>query len=319
MDFRQVIEKNKRMTFLVILTYILIMLFVGLLADIATHPIVGIGMWENIKMLLSFKNTPYATIVILSLTFIGITVIHFWGHKWMMAGIEYQEITREEEDLNKIRMLNILEEMSLAAGLDYVPKLFIINTPEANAFAAGWLKQNAVVGITQGLIDKLDRSEIQAVIAHEVGHILHCDSKLTMYVGILANMILTLTDIFAHMFFLSGGGDSKEARNARMILLLLNFILPIVTRVLYLFLSRKREYMADAASVKLTGDPEAMISALEKISGINSQVSTLDEMEGTGDKFRSAAYIYSKGDDIFSTHPSVKNRINMLKNDNKKY
>lgn len=95
-----------------------------------------------------------------------------------------------------------------------------------------------------------------------------------------------------------------------MILMLLNLVLPVITQVLYLYLSRTREYMADAAAVQLTQDNQAMISALRKISGQHQQHQY--EHESTGQAYRSAAYIYNKGDSLFSTHPSIENRIAAL-------
>ena len=99
-----------------------------------------------------------------------------------------------------------------------------------------------------------------------------------------------------------------------MILLVLNFVLPIVTQVLYLYLSRSREYMADAAAVQLTGDNEAMISALRKISGdYEEHKNDAEEYESFTEKYRAAAYIFSKGDSLFSTHPSIENRLKKLR------
>jgi heat shock protein HtpX len=163
-------------------------------------------------------------------------------------------------------------------------------------------------------MNSLSRSEAQAVIAHEVGHIIHGDSKLTLYVGILANVILTFTNIFAHLaMFFTGGRNSEASNKARLLLIVLNLILPIITQVLYLYLSRTREYMADAAAVQLTGDNQAMISALKKISGYHEEHDgEKEDVTKVGEHYRSAAYIFSKGDSVFSTHPSIENRIKKL-------
>lgn len=319
MNFRESIKKNKRITFFVILTYLFIMALVGVLADISFNAEPGIGLAANMQLFATFQKTPYITLCILAISLIGVSVIHFWGHKIMLSGMDYELISSNEEDYKKKMAFNILEEMSISAGLRYIPKLYYLESNELNAFAAGWHESNALVGVTAGLLDTLNRAELQAVIAHEVGHIIHGDSRLTMYVGILANVILTITDIFAHIFYFSGrSSSSKEANMARMLLVILNLVLPIITQVLYLFLSRTREYMADAAAVKLTGDNQSMIDALNKISQHNNSVSSgydtedEDKYVDTGEKYRSAAYIFSKGDSIFSTHPSIENRIKAL-------
>ena len=318
MNFRDSIEQNNKKTKLVIGTYILIMLVVGLLADVAIRPIHSGGLGANMLSYIKFIKVPYVTFGILTLTIVGIFVISKFGHKMMLSGTEYKLLSPEETGtmtLEEKQVFNMIEEMALSANLGYVPKAYIMETNDMNAFAAGWSKDNALVGVTRGLINSLNRNETQAVIAHEIGHIIHGDSKLTLYVGILANVILTFTNIFANLAILFMGRDSNGASSkARLLLVVLNMVLPIVTQVLYFYLSRTREYMADAAAVQLTGDNRAMISALNKISGHHEVHKAEDEekLTNVGEHYRSAAYIFSKGDSFFSTHPSIENRIKKL-------
>lgn len=317
MDFRETIRKNNTRTKLVIGTYVFIMLLVGLLADVAIRPIYPQSLSASLLGYLQFVKVPYITLIILAATCIGIFVISKFGHKMMLSGTEYKlldpvntaGLTPEEK-----KIVNMIQEMALSAGLPYVPKAYILETDDMNAFAAGWNADNALVGVTRGLMNALNRSEAQAVIAHEVGHIIHGDSKLTLYVGILANVILTFTNIFANIaIFFTGGRNSEASNKARLLLIVLNLILPIITQVLYLYLSRTREYMADAAAVQLTGDNQAMISALKKISGYHeAHDGAREDVTKVGEHYRSAAYIFSKGDSMFSTHPSIENRIKKL-------
>ncbi|EMF4670956.1 zinc metalloprotease HtpX [Providencia stuartii] len=312
MDYRNVIRKNNIRTRLVVVSYIFIMLIVGLLVDTATHPDEWGGFFENMLAFATFKRFPVATLIILGLTFLGLIYIHFRGHKMMLAGMNAKEITAENASTAEEKQLyNILEELSLSATLRYVPRLYILDSDEPNAFAAGWSAKNALVGVTRGLLQTLNRHEIQAVMAHEVGHIIHGDSKLTLYVGILANVILTITNIVSQIFIRTAGRSRNSASNkAQVVLLALNFILPWITQILYFYLSRTREYMADAAAVDLTTDNQAMISALRKISGQHEK--TDYDHSSIGDAYRSAAYIFNKGDSVFSTHPSIENRIAAL-------
>lgn len=315
MDFREVIRKNNFRTRLVILTYIAIMLLVGLLVDTVLFANEALGLGGNLLAFLTLKQTPYATVVIMLFTLGGILLIHFYGHKLMLTGMNAREITPENSrNPQEKQLLNIVEELSLSANLGYTPKLYLLETDAPNAFAAGWSEKNTIIGITQGLLARLTRYETQAVLAHEVGHIIHGDSKLTLYVGILANVILTITNIFANIFFLSGGrggrGGKGAANRARLVLLLLNMILPLITQILYLYLSRTREYMADAAAVQLTQDNQSLINALKKIA--HSHDENNYENESTGQAYRSAAYIFNQGDSLFSTHPSIENRIMAL-------
>lgn len=201
MDFRDVIRKNNFRTKLVIISYIVIMLLVGLLADTATHPDPYLDFAMNMWAFFTLVQTPVATFIILGLTFIGLIYIHYRGHKLMLAGMNAKQLSPDGELNPQERQLcNIIEELSLSASLGYIPRLYILDTDEPNAFAAGWSAQNALVGVTRGLLENLNRQEVQAVLAHEVGHIIHGDSKLTLYVGILANVILTVTNIFSQLF-----------------------------------------------------------------------------------------------------------------------
>ncbi|AXH62301.1 zinc metalloprotease HtpX [Providencia huaxiensis] len=312
MDFRNVIRKNNIRTRLVVMSYIFLMLIIGLLADVATHPNEQLDLVDNAMMFVTFHELPIATFIVLGLTFLGLVYIHFRGHKMMLAGMNAREITQENANSPQEKQLfNIIEELSLSASLGYIPRLYILETDEPNAFAAGWNNRNALVGVTRGLLQTLNRQEVQAVLAHEVGHIIHGDSKLTLYVGILANVILTVTNLFSQIFIRTAGRSRNNAANkAQMILLVLNFVLPWITQILYFYLSRTREYMADAAAVDLTSDNQAMISALKKISG-NHETHEYDNST-TGQAYRKAAYIFNKGDSVFSTHPSIENRIAVL-------
>lgn len=310
MDFRATVRKNNFRTRLVILSYLLIMLCVGILADTATHPNLQLNFGENMLAFITFKQLPIGTFIVLGLTLLGVLYIYFRGHKLMLAGIDAKEITPETADTDEEKQFyNIMEELSLSASLGYIPKLYILNTNEPNAFAAGWSDRNALVGVTQGLLDRLSRQEVQAVMAHEVGHILHGDSKLTLYVGILSNVILSVVNIFR--FFMPSRSQNNAARTAQTILIIMNIVLPIVTRILYLYLSRTREYMADAAAVDLTTDNQAMITALQKISQGHEEEDF--RADSSGQAYRSVSYIFNKGDTLFSTHPSIENRISALK------
>lgn len=314
MDFRASIAINNRKTKLVVISYIAIMLLVGLLADIAFRPLSNNGLLYDIQLYITFAAIPYITLGILACTVIGIIIISKFGHKMMLSGSQYRELNSQAELAAQDRqVVNMVEEMAISANLGYVPRVFVMETEQMNAFAAGWNQHNALVAVTSGLLDKLTRSEVQAVIAHEVGHILHGDSKLTLYVGILANVILTLTNILGRVFLFSRS-KNNNANKAKMLLLVLNFVLPILTQVLYLYLSRSREYMADAAAVQLTGDNQAMISALQKISGdYEVHKDDREKYESFTEKYRAAAYIFSKGDSLFSTHPSIENRLKKLR------
>lgn len=314
MDFRNVLRKNAIRTRLVIATYLLLMLIIGLMVDTAIGADPHLDLIDNMLAFLTFQSMPIASLIILAISLVLLLFIHFKGHKIMLTGMNARLINPDEQlNAQERQLLNIVEELSLSATLGYIPKLYLIDSPEANAFAAGWSSKNAIIGITTGLLNRLNRQEVQAVLAHETGHIIHGDSRLTLYVGILANVILTVTNIFGSRFYIASGNRGKSndaASKARLILIILNFVLPIITQVLYFYLSRTREYMADAAAVDLTQDNQAMINALKKIA---AQHETEDFEDGsTGRAYRKEAFIFNKGDSVFSTHPSIENRIAVL-------
>lgn len=314
MDFREAIAKNNRRTKLVIVSFILLMFVVGLLADVAVAPAYPQSLQQSFLALITFEVIPFITFIITGISVVGIFIISKFGHKLMLSGKQFKELKREDNLPHDEKVvLNIVEEMAISAGLNYTPKAYIMETDTVNAFAAGWNEKNAVIAVTRGLMEKLNRAELQAVIAHETGHVIHGDSKLTLYVGILANVIVTFTNIFAHIAFFMRNGNNPAANQARLLIIVLNLILPFITQILYLYLSRKREYMADAAAVQLTGDNQAMISALKKISGHHDEDAGDERyVKPVAEHYRAAAYIYSKGDSVFSTHPSIENRLKEL-------
>lgn len=315
MDFRNVLRKNAIRTRFVIVTYLLLMLMIGLLVDSAIGANPHLSLIDNMLAFLTFQSLPIASLIIVAISIVLLIIVHFKGHKIMLTGMKARLINSEEPlNAQERQLLNIVEELSLSATLGYIPQLYILDTPEANAFAAGWSEKNAFIGVTRGLLNQLNRQEIQAVLAHETGHIIHGDTRLTLYVGILANVILTVTNIFGSRLYIAsgnrGGKSNDAASKARLILIVLNVVLPIITQVLYFYLSRTREYMADAAAVDLTQDNQSMINALKKIA---TQHETENFEDGsTGRAYRKAAFIFNKGDSLFSTHPSIENRIAVL-------
>src|SRR5205814_6321184 len=126
------------------------------------------------------------------------------------------------------QLYNIVEEMKIAAGLNYMPKVFIIEADYMNAFASGYSEKSAMVAITRGLMEKLNRSEIQAVMAHELSHIRHLDIKLTLMASVLANLIIMVLDIFFYTALFSNRRDDNRSRNGLfIIIILLRYLLPI--------------------------------------------------------------------------------------------
>lgn len=225
-------------------------------------------------------------------------------------------------------LFNVVEEMTIAAGLPKVPKVYIINDPSPNAFATGRSPETASIAVTAGLLAKLSRDELQGVVAHEMSHILHRDILYVTLAGVMLGTIVILSDLFLRGMFrgsMAGssrrysGGDRRGGGQAQVVILLIAVLAavlaPIVTQLLYYALSRKREYMADAAGARLTRYPEGLASALEKIASDPSPQLTV------ANKATAPMYIANpfkrKGSwtlaDLTSTHPPISERIRILR------
>jgi len=224
------------------------------------------------------------------------------------------------------QLFNIVEEMSIAAGLP-VPKVYIINDPAPNAFATGRNPKSASIAVTAGLLGKLNRDELQGVVAHEMSHILHRDILFVTLAGIMLGSVVLISQVFLRsMFYGSFGGSRRRysaggcgAGGAAAIMLLIAIIAailaPIMTQLLYFALSRRREYLADAGAARLTRYPEGLAGALEKIAGDKTpQLATANQV--TAPMFivnpfkRKEQWTLS---DLTSTHPPISERIRILR------
>jgi len=224
------------------------------------------------------------------------------------------------------QLFNIVEEMKIAAGLPAMPKIYIIPDPAPNAFATGRTPQSASVAVTAGLLGRLNRDELQGVIAHETSHILHRDILYVTLAGIMLGSIVLLSQVFLRGMYYSsmgsrrryssGGRGSGQAAAVMLIIALVAAILaPIMAQLLYFALSRRREYLADAGSARLTRYPEGLASALEKITDDTSpQLATVNKVTAPMyivNPFKKAAGM--KLSDLTSTHPPISERIKILR------
>ncbi|MBN2314836.1 MAG: M48 family metallopeptidase [Sedimentisphaerales bacterium] len=225
------------------------------------------------------------------------------------------------------QLFNVVEEMKIAAGLPKMPKIYIINDPAPNAFATGRNPENASVAVTAGLLARLNRDELQGVIAHEISHIVHRDVLFVTLAGIMLGSIVLLSQVFLRGMFYSsmgsrrryssGGKGGGQAQLVLMLIAILAAVLaPIFAYVLYFALSRRREYLADAGAARLTRYPEGLASALEKIANDPSP------QLASANKVTAPMYIANpfkkKGQmalsNLTSTHPPITERIKILRN-----
>ncbi|MEJ2720746.1 MAG: M48 family metallopeptidase [bacterium] len=242
------------------------------------------------------------------------------GDQILLKVSRAREVTKDVHP----RLFNVVEEMKIAAGLPGMPKVYIIDDPAPNAFAIGIKPEKSAVAVTAGLVEKLNRDELQGVVAHEVSHIMNRDSQLMTVAGIMLGSIVIIAEFFLRsMWFMpsssrryrkgSGGGDPRLQLIMVVVAIALAILAPIFARLLYLAVSRKREYLADATAAQLTRYPEGLASALEKIS---SSPLSLE----SANKVTAPMYIVNplvkkdmKLSSLGSTHPPTEQRIKILR------
>ncbi len=329
-DWRKTIRANNRKTVFVIALFFLIYLSLGLLIDTynySTH-YPGVPLSQVFMGLVTFKLFPLVTLIMLAIATISLLVTFSLHDRIMLLGTEYKEITPETaQSLTEKQLYNVIEELKIAAGLRYMPKVYIIDADYMNAFASGYSEKSAMLAITRGLIQKLNRAELQAVMAHEMSHIRHMDIKLTLMASVLANLMIMVLDIFFYNVVFSNRRDSdnRSGNSLGAIIMILRYVMPLINILLLLYLSRTREYMADAGSVELVRDNQPLASALLKIN--SDYQSHQDAYNATyrqtpHENVRREAYIFDPAQaginpltslaDAFSTHPNLKDRLAAL-------
>lgn len=226
------------------------------------------------------------------------------------------------------QLFNVVEEMKIAAGLPAMPKIYIINDPAPNAFATGRNPENASVAVTAGLLARLNRDELQGVIAHEISHIVHRDILFVTLAGIMLGSVVLLSQVFLRgMFYSSMGGSRRRYSSgsgggggqAQIVMLVVAIaaavLAPILAYLLYFALSQRREYLADAGAARLTRYPEGLASALEKIASDPSpQLASVNKVTAPMfivNPFKKKGRM--KLSDLTSTHPPISQRIQILR------
>jgi heat shock protein HtpX len=226
---------------------------------------------------------------------------------------------KEVDDASAPQLMNVVREMSIAANVP-MPKVYTIDDTAPNAFATGRDPKHASVAITTGLLEKLDREELQGVLGHELSHVRNFDIRFAMIVGVLVGSIALMADFFLRFTFW-GGGRSRSDRNGGgglqaimfVVAIVLSVLAPIAARFVQLAVNRQREYLADASSVQLTRNPYGLERALAKISADPEVLEVAN---------RATQHMYftnpikkfeERATGMFSTHPATLDRINRLR------
>ncbi len=260
----------------------------------------------------AFIGMAIAAIVMLVMSLIALKS----GTQIMLSASNAKEVTPDVHP----QLFNVVEEMTIAAGMKKMPKIYIINTDAPNAFAAGMNPDNAVVAVTAGLLARLNRDELQGVIAHEMSHVVNRDIRFMTLAGVMLGAIVIISQIFLRSLFLTGGRSrSSSGGNGggqiiiMIVALVLAILAPIMAQLLYFAISRKREYLADASAVKLTRYPEGLASALEKISANTAEMPMANKVTAPMYICNPLKQKGMKMSDLTSTHPPISERIRILR------
>jgi heat shock protein HtpX len=292
------ISANKRNSWLLVVVVTAVLVVLGfLLGQYWGNGYVGMGFAAAIATIMSLSA-------------------YYSGDKMVLSMSSARRIEKKDYP----QLFNVVEEVAIAGGLP-VPAIYVIDDSAPNAFATGRDPEHASVAITTGLMEKLNRDELQGVMAHEMSHVGNRDILFATMVGILVGSIVLIADFFLRSFFW-GGGRRRSRSSGRggggggiliLVGLLFAILAPLFAKLLQLAVSRQREYLADASAARLTRYPEGLASALEKIAGDREVLEVAN---------RATQHLYivnpikpfeKRAKSLFSTHPPIEERVKRLR------
>ena len=264
-------------------------------------------------------DSAVAGLVIAILVWVILSLVaYFQGDSILLSMSRAKKIKPDDHP----RLYNVVEEMKIASGLEKMPDVYIIDDPALNAFATGRDPSRASVAITSGLLQKLNRDELQGVIAHEISHIKNRDVLLMAMCSVMLGTIVLLA-WYGSRFLIFGGAGSRRSSSrggggqGQIIILIVALVFmilaPIFAQLIYFAISRKREYLADASGALYTRYPEGLASALEKIGASTGQLKSANKATAPmyiSNPFRRKGM---KASDLSSTHPPISERIRILR------
>ena len=316
-DFRALETTNRRETVMLVAVMIVILAVLGF----------GLDVWSGAIRISQGQVYGFPILTIFALIFGGVqAIVSFYGGAQLVL-LSVHARTLTPDTLQHQQVLDVINEMAIAAQMP-VPRAYIMQDPAPNAFATGRDPQHSVICVTQGLVDHMDREELQGVIGHEMSHIRDYDIRTMMIVAVMVGGIAMLSDFFFRMMFYSSGragGRSSSGKNdggGALVLiyiatLILAVVAPILSHLVAMAISRQREYLADASSVEFTRNPRALLRALEEIAKSESPLKA--GTSGTAHLFivnpREGLREDKEGflDNLLSSHPPLSKRIERLR------
>lgn len=305
-NFYEAISINKRKSLIVIIGFIL---FVGLV------------VWVISNAFAYYLGYQPGGLGIVGIAFIISGLMSFAGYYYSDKIILAMSSAKPASRTKDFEFYTVAENISIAAGLPK-PKLYVIEDDAPNAFATGRDPDHAAIAVTRGLLDRLNRTELEGVIGHEITHVGNYDTRLGAIVAVLVGIVALLGDWFLRMTFWGprrSQNSDDDKGNAGAIFMVLGVVFailsPFVATLIQLAISRRREFTADAGSVELTRQPSGLISALEKISDSNKPLREANKATAhlyIVNPFKQGHKAVAWFSNLFNTHPPIKNRIAAL-------
>jgi len=311
-DLHTLISHNKRASWLLAIAFVLFICALGAVFG---------NLW-GLYVAGDTREEAYTYVLIglavaLIVSLISTAGSYFGGASAILAMSRAKPITKQDDP----QLFNVVEEMAIAAGAP-MPRIYLIDDTAPNAFATGRDPDHGVIAVTTGLRQKLNRDELQGVIAHELSHIRNYDIRFAMLMATLVGVVVLLCDFFLRSLWWSGAGRSRQRRSQGrsgtggaillVLALILAIIAPLIAKLIQLAVSRQREYLADASAVELTRNPQGLAGALSKIA------SDKEVLEAAN---RATQHLYivnpikpfeQRAKSMFSTHPPIKERIRRI-------
>jgi heat shock protein HtpX len=288
------ISSNRAKTFLLFLVFII---FIGIIAYV-----INMLFFQGIVFLI------FAAVIAIVFSLIS----YYAGDKIVLSMSHAKEANKKDHAY----FINTVEGLAIAAGIPK-PKAYVIPGQQINAFATGRSAKTASIAVTEGALQKLDREELEGVIAHEMSHIKNFDIRVMLLASVLVGMIIFVTEILLRSFLFGGlsGRDNDRGVSWNVIFLIIGIVLlilaPIIAQMIKFAISRKREYLADASGALLSRNPKGLADALKKIKNDPTELKTASNANSNmyiSNPFKKKQWLSS----LFETHPDINLRIQKL-------
>jgi heat shock protein HtpX len=313
-DFLSAQRQNRRATMVLLVVLTLVAGAFGYLIGWTIEAFGQSGNANNASILFLSGFGIVAALVLMGMSVVWSGVSLAFGDKMLMHLADAHEVTPEQEPV----LHNVVEEMAIASGMPK-PRVFVMEVDALNAFATGMSPQHGVIAVTRGLMQRLNREELQGVVGHEMSHIANADTRYMAVVGVTVGLIALVAQLILRSLRFVGSGNSRERKGGGAALILLVVLIvvailaPIAAKLVQLAVSRQREYLADATSVQFTRNPAGLISALNKLDAAAAPFHGASEATQHLFIVNPMRSFGEKASALWATHPATAQRIDRLR------